>query len=432
VSFTPITVTFTFLNSDNSPANGTVSFRLTNPITDRTDVIVGDLQLVTLDANGYGSITLPANDDSTTFPVGTGYIVTEKIQNASPRTYNVILNHTQPGGTIDLSNLAPASTQVLYPTVGAQGAQGASGAQGPQGFQGSTGSQGAQGAQGTQGAQGFQGTTGAQGSQGAQGAQGTNGVQGATGNQGSQGTQGVQGTQGFQGTIGAQGLTGSQGNQGTTGPQGVQGSTGSQGAQGSTGAQGPQGSTGSQGTQGSTGAQGSQGSTGAQGPQGTTGPQGSQGNQGFQGNQGTTGANNTSWIATSGSTGYQATNTPTTALTALNITNVGNFSYYLVTASCVQTIAASNSGTRMYIGFQSSGTNIAIDGNSPTSTSPGAHRFAAVGNSNSGLQSATYSTMLAAASTTAFNLSAYVYLDATPGATPPTFAYWTLTVVGLS
>ena len=405
MSFTPITVTFTFLNSDNSPAKGTVSFRLTNPITDRTDVIVGDLQLVTLDANGYGSITLPANDDSTTFPVGTGYIVTEKIQNASPRTYNVILNHTQPGGTIDLSNLAPASTQVLYPTIGAQGPQGSQGPTGAQGPQGSQGAQGAQGFQGNQGTRGAQGFAGAQGSQGPQGVQGSNGSQGASGAQGSQGTTGAQGLQGFQGATGAQGATGN---------QGAQGATGAQGSQGSTGSQGPQGPT------------------GAQGPQGTTGPQGSQGNQGFQGNQGTTGANNTIWIATSGATGYQATNTPTTALTALNLTSVGNFSYYLVTVSCVQTVAASNSGTRMYIGFQSSGTNIAIDGNSPTSTSPGAHRFASVGNSNSGLQSATYSTMLAAASTTAFNLSAYVYLDATPGATPPTFAYWTLTVVGLS
>jgi hypothetical protein len=303
VSFTATTVTFTYTGSGGAPAAGTVSFQLTYPITDGADIIVGDLQLVTLDASGYGSITLPANDDSTTLPTGTGYIVTEKIQDTSPRTYTVILSKSLPGHTVDLSTLAPASTQVLYPTMGPQGYQGFQGAQGvytsnngqgpqdktllwldqsatgngtqgPQGFQGPQGIQGAgfQGAQGTtgaQGAQGSNGSTGAQGNTGAQGATGSTGAQGATG---SQGAAGAQGSNGAQGTTGAQGSTGAQGVTGSQGAQGAQGLTGSTGTQGATGAQGP---TGSQGATGNQGAIGSQGSTGAQG---ATGSQGTQGN----------------------------------------------------------------------------------------------------------------------------------------------------------
>ncbi|MFM8759123.1 MAG: hypothetical protein ACKODS_06205 [Methylophilaceae bacterium] len=55
---------------------------------------------------------------------------------------------------------------------------------------------------------------------------------------GSQGTSGSQGTMGSQGTSGSQGIDGSQG---TTGSQGIQGFTGSQGVQGFTGSQGIQG-----------------------------------------------------------------------------------------------------------------------------------------------------------------------------------------------
>lgn len=186
MSFTPTTVTFSYTGTGGGPAAGTVSFQLTYPITDGSDIIVNDLQLVTLDATGSGSIVLPANDDTTTLPTGTGYVVTEKIQDTSPRTYTVILNKALPGHTVDLSTLAPASTQVLYPTMGPQGYQGAQGAgtQGPQGAQGPTdlvtsatapanrnvlwldttatgnGTQGAQGATGAQGAQGNQGAQG--------------------------------------------------------------------------------------------------------------------------------------------------------------------------------------------------------------------------------------------------------------------------------
>ena len=181
MSFTATTVTFSYTGTAGGPAAGTVSFQLTYPITDGSDIIVNDLQLVTLDATGSGSIVLPANDDTTTLPTGTGYVVTEKIQDTSPRTYTVILNKALPGHTVDLSTLAPASTQVLYPTMGPQGYQGpqgagVQGARGPQGTQGvitaatapsdtsvmwldttaaGNGTQGPQGATGAQGAQGM-------------------------------------------------------------------------------------------------------------------------------------------------------------------------------------------------------------------------------------------------------------------------------------
>ena len=303
MSFTWIEVTFTYRNTDDSPAAGTLTFQLTNPITDGTDIVVMDPQLVVLDENGSGSILLPANDDSTTIPIGTGYVVTEKIRETSPRTYSVIIPYDADGGTVDLSSLAPATTVALYPQMGPQGHQGEQGFQGNQGYQSDV--------PGPQGFQGFQGTQG--NNAGRYRTDSTTTMvldfdskvffvepdlpyaaqdwiivsNGGVGNMigelayylpltgemafnpsnidGFIGTSCSSWTVNLTGHVGAQGADGAQGAQGDVGVQGFQGSIGNQGSQGNQGFQG------FQGRQGFIGAQGSQGSVGAQGSQGVPG-----------------------------------------------------------------------------------------------------------------------------------------------------------------
>lgn len=61
----------------------------------------------TLDGEGWcSSILIPANDDPTTVPSGSYYIITEDID-GNTRTYFVVIPHTAPGGTISLAALTP-------------------------------------------------------------------------------------------------------------------------------------------------------------------------------------------------------------------------------------------------------------------------------------------------------------------------------------
>jgi hypothetical protein len=89
----------------------------------------------------------------------------------------------------------------------------------------------------------------------------------------------------------------------------------------------------------------------------------------------------------------------------------------------------------MNIGFQATllsnpVPNISIDGNIGGSTTTSTHIFSTVATSTGSLVTASYTTLLSASNTNAFALSAFVQLTAAPGGSTPTFAYWTLTVVG--
>lgn len=113
MSFTPITVTFSYDNTDASPASGAIEFRRTAVISDGATIVVDDAEIVQLVA-GAGSIILQANDDSTTQPVGSAYQVVERVDDAPHRVYRVVISHTAPSGTVNLATLMPASTTPYY------------------------------------------------------------------------------------------------------------------------------------------------------------------------------------------------------------------------------------------------------------------------------------------------------------------------------
>ncbi|GAC1373745.1 MAG: hypothetical protein NVSMB4_00660 [Acidimicrobiales bacterium] len=115
MAFTAVTVTGTYQREDGTPASGTVTFTLTAPIRDNvTNVTRIPVDIVaTLNASGAISQIVTANDDPTTLPTGTGYMVVERISGASNRLYTVIVPRA--GGTVDISTLAPTSlAAVLY------------------------------------------------------------------------------------------------------------------------------------------------------------------------------------------------------------------------------------------------------------------------------------------------------------------------------
>ena len=109
MAFTPIVVTASVISGQpGTPAKGYITFTLTEPINDGTTEILPAELRMELDSNGEGSITLAANDDATTRPVGTEYSVVEAVEGAPTRYYRVTVPSVAPGGTISLAQLQPA------------------------------------------------------------------------------------------------------------------------------------------------------------------------------------------------------------------------------------------------------------------------------------------------------------------------------------
>lgn len=94
---------------------------------DSTDKLFADASTNPLTAtlNGSGQISvnstvgivLIANDDTTTQPTGSTWVVTENITGSPSRTYDVVIPHAAPGGTIDLSQLSPSTSTPTYSYV---------------------------------------------------------------------------------------------------------------------------------------------------------------------------------------------------------------------------------------------------------------------------------------------------------------------------
>lgn len=236
-----ITITGTYIRSDQSTAHGTVTFDMTvETLLDPTGhQIVVPKHFVARIIHGAISIDLPATDDPNINPTGWAYTVIEHVEGAQEVVYQIAVPVSSPGGTIDLADaprlfVAPiAEFMVPVGATGPAGPPGATGAVGPTGVAtgpaepGPTG-----GATGSAGPTGPTGSSGAAGATGSQGAPGSVGPSGATGVPGSTGPTGADST--------AVGPTGPQGSTGTA--SSIAGPTGSSGA---TGAQGPTGPTGS-------------------------------------------------------------------------------------------------------------------------------------------------------------------------------------------
>src|ERR1035437_250085 len=101
-----ITVTGEWASLRGVVATGTVTFQLSCGISDRASRFYTiDPVVEPLDEFGAISIRIPANDDPNTLPIGSHYIITEKI-NGTVHTYFVIIPHTAYGGTVSLAFLA--------------------------------------------------------------------------------------------------------------------------------------------------------------------------------------------------------------------------------------------------------------------------------------------------------------------------------------
>lgn len=108
MSFTPIVVTATYAPPDGSTPIGAVSFQLTGVMTNGG--VTAPATVKTVKVNGSPiAVTLDANDDVGTLERGVGYRITETI-NGETRIYVRIIPSAAPGGTIDLSDLAPTTT----------------------------------------------------------------------------------------------------------------------------------------------------------------------------------------------------------------------------------------------------------------------------------------------------------------------------------
>jgi lysophospholipase L1-like esterase len=117
VDLSVIVVTGTFLQGDGTPCIGSVTFSSNQEISNQNDhtfVSIGS-RTAELDANGHFALPLPAGNDPDWSPVGWTYTVTVNVTNRSvARTpYAVLVPFNAPGGTIDLTALAPIPPVVL-------------------------------------------------------------------------------------------------------------------------------------------------------------------------------------------------------------------------------------------------------------------------------------------------------------------------------
>jgi hypothetical protein len=115
MAFTPITLVGTYLEASGAPASGTVQFELSQAMEDSTDDKIVGIEVFTCVMSSTGKISqvLYANDDSTTVPVGTSYLVTETFEPSHVvRQYSISVPHTAPGGVLDLSTVVPVMPDI--------------------------------------------------------------------------------------------------------------------------------------------------------------------------------------------------------------------------------------------------------------------------------------------------------------------------------
>ena len=109
MAFTLVKVTHRFLNPDNSPASGVVIFRLSARITNSGVTYAEQVPVhATLTATGDLSQTLPANNDPTTTPKNSSYLVTFLLNGYSGDEVNVVVPYTAKTHAINLGTLLPA------------------------------------------------------------------------------------------------------------------------------------------------------------------------------------------------------------------------------------------------------------------------------------------------------------------------------------
>jgi hypothetical protein len=102
--FTEVVVNGTYATENGEPAQGTLTFTLTQPMANGVTTPPNPIT-VTLKEDGSFTVVLFANDDTGTVPQGVRYGVTEQITGAQPRDYFISVSHeTSP---VDIATLMP-------------------------------------------------------------------------------------------------------------------------------------------------------------------------------------------------------------------------------------------------------------------------------------------------------------------------------------
>lgn len=110
MSFTTRTVTHTFQNADGTPASGSVTFALSDRMTNSGTTVLPTEVVGSLNGSGQLSVVLTANDDAGTVPTGAQWRVTFRILGASEEVFSVTVPNGS--GTVDLGTLLPGAPQV--------------------------------------------------------------------------------------------------------------------------------------------------------------------------------------------------------------------------------------------------------------------------------------------------------------------------------
>lgn len=113
MGFTSVAITGTVTLSNATPASGAVvSLLLNTPITDGTQIVAPEAVSTRCASDGTFSVTVNANDDTTTLPTGSYYEVTITYGSATLDTFNVIVPKAS-APTVNLFTLA----QLTNPNV---------------------------------------------------------------------------------------------------------------------------------------------------------------------------------------------------------------------------------------------------------------------------------------------------------------------------
>lgn len=111
MAFTVRTITHTFTNADTTAASGTVTFDLTKRMTNGSTTIVPATVTGTLNDSGALSVSLTANDDAATAPIGAQWRVTFRILGSDQEQFYVTVPSAG-SGNVDLGSLLPSAEQV--------------------------------------------------------------------------------------------------------------------------------------------------------------------------------------------------------------------------------------------------------------------------------------------------------------------------------
>ncbi len=95
MSLTAVTVVADRTNADSTTPAGQLTFTLSGPIANGSEIISNSPILAPLLA-GVATAVLYANDDTGTTPTGSDYSVLEELEGAPARTYTITITHAGP------------------------------------------------------------------------------------------------------------------------------------------------------------------------------------------------------------------------------------------------------------------------------------------------------------------------------------------------